>query len=401
MKSAGSHVLTINGGSSSVKFALFEVGTALRQILGGELERIGRSGTTLRVTGSNPADNFSRPVTAADHTAAVGVLMEWIEEDTGRDALATVGHRVVHGGPKYSKPQQVTAEMVEELHRFSPFDPEHLPLEIGLIEAFRQRHPGLPQVACFDTAFHRTMPRVATLLPIPGRYEAQGVHRYGFHGLSYEFLMEELAHLADPAATKGRVILAHLGNGASLAAVRDGKNIDTSMGFTPTAGLVMSSRSGDLDPGLVSYLARTGQMSAAQFQKMVNHESGLLGVSETSSDMRDLLERETQDVRAAEAVALFCYQAKKWIGAFAAALGGLDTLVFAGGIGENAPPVRERICEGLGFLGIELDAERNAKNAPLVSSDTVRVRETRKLLIPLALWGVTNARAGGRRTSRS
>ena len=218
------------------------------------------------------------------------------------------------------------------------------------------------------------MPRVATLLPIPRRYEAQGVRRYGFHGLSYEFLMEELSHLADPAATKGRVILAHLGNGASLAAVRDGKSIDTSMGFTPTAGLVMSSRSGDLDPGLVSYLARTEQMGAAQFQKMVNHELGLLGVSETSSDMRDLLERETQDVRAAEAVALFCYQAKKWIGAFAAALGGLDTLVFAGGIGENAPPVRERICDGLRFLGIELDRERNAKNAPLVSPDTVRVK---------------------------
>jgi acetate kinase len=374
MKSAGSRVLTITGGSSSIKFALLEVGAALRQILGGELERIGLPEATLRVKGSNPADNFSRPVTAADHTAAVGALMEWIEEHSGRDALAAVGHRVVHGGPKYSKPQQVTAEMVEELHRFSPFDPEHLPLEIELIEAFRQRHPGLPQVACFDTAFHRTMPRVATLLPIPRRYEAQGVRRYGFHGLSYEFLMEELAHLADPAATKGRVILAHLGNGASLAAVRDGKSIDTSMGFTPTAGLVMSSRSGDLDPGLVSYLARTEQMSAAQFQKMVNHESGLLGVSETSSDMRDLLERETQDIRAAEAVALFCYQAKKWIGAFAAALGGLDTLVFAGGIGENAPPVRERICDGLGFLGVELDRERNVKNAPLVSSDTVRVK---------------------------
>jgi propionate kinase len=374
MKSAGSRVLTVNGGSSSIKFALFEVGAALRQILGGELERIGLPEAILRVKGSNPADNFSRPVTAASHTAAVGALMEWIEEHSGREALAAVGHRVVHGGPKYSKPQQVTAEMVEELRRFSPFDPEHLPLEIELIEAFRQCHPGLPQVACFDTAFHRTMPRVATLLPIPRRYEAQGVRRYGFHGLSYEFLMEELAHIADPAATKGRVILAHLGNGASLAAVRDGKSIDTSMGFTPTAGLVMSSRSGDLDPGLVSYLARTEQMSAAQFQKMVNHESGLLGVSETTSDMRDLLERETQDVRAAEAVALFCYQAKKWIGAFVAALGGLDTLVFAGGIGENAPPVRERICDGLSFLGIELDRERNAKNAPLVSSDTVRVK---------------------------
>jgi acetate kinase len=374
VKPANPRILTINGGSSSIKFALFEAGDSLRRILEGEIERIGHPEATLRVKGLNQADNFSRLVMAPDHTMAVGALMEWIEEHSGRDALTAVGHRVVHGGPKYRQPQRVTAEMVEELHRLSPFDPEHLPLEIELIEAFRQRHPTLPQVACFDTAFHRTMPRVASLLPIPRRYEAAGVHRYGFHGLSYEFLMEELARLGDAAATKGRVILAHLGNGASLAAVRGGRSIDTSMGFTPTAGLVMSSRSGDLDPGLVSYLARTEQMSATQFQEMVNHASGLLGVSETSSDMRDLLDRETQDVRAAEAVALFCYQAKKWIGAFAAALGGLGTLVFAGGIGESAPLIRERICDGLGFLGIELNQQRNAKNAPLISPDAGRVK---------------------------
>jgi acetate kinase len=279
---------------------------------------------------------------------------------------------VVHG-MTHSEPERITSELLDELHRITPYDPDHLPLEIELIEAFRQRHPTLPQVACFDTAFHRTMPRVASLLPIPRRYEASGVRRYGFHGLSYEFLMAELARLGDPAATKGRVILAHLGNGASLAAVRDGKSIDTSMGFTPTSGLVMSSRSGDLDPGLVSYLARTEQMSAAQFQEMVNHASGLLGVSEVSSDLRDLIARESDDIRAAEALALFCYQAKKWIGSFAAALGGLDTLVFAGGIGENAPLVRSRICEQLGFLGIELGDERNTKSAPLISTDGGRV----------------------------
>jgi propionate kinase len=379
LKSGNPRILTINGGSSSIKFALFEAGDPLRRILEGEIERIGFPEAALRVKGLNPADDFSRLVTAPDHTVAVGALMDWIEERSGRDALTAMGHRVVHGGPKYSKPQRITTEMVEELHRLSPFDPEHLPLEIELIEAFRQRYPTLLQVACFDTAFHRTMPRVASLLPIPRRYEAAGVRRYGFHGLSYEFLMEELALLGDPAATKGRVILAHLGNGASLAAVHDGKSIDTSMGFTPTAGLVMSSRSGDLDPGLVSYLARTEQMTATQFQEMVNHASGLLGVSETSSDMRDLLDREAQDVRAAEAVALFCYQVKKWIGAFAAALGGLDTLVFAGGIGENAPLIRERICDGLGFLGIELNQKRNTKNAPLISPDAgrVKVRVTR------------------------
>lgn len=373
MKPANPRILTINGGSSSIKFALFEIGESLRRILTGGIERIGLPEACLRVKGVNPADNLSRSVTPPDHAAAKGALMDWIEQRSQVEALTVVGHRVVHGGPKYSQPQRITAEMVEELRRLSPFDPEHLPDELLLIEAFYRRFPDLPQVACFDTAFHHDLPRVARLLPIPRRYEAQGVRRYGFHGLSYAFLMEELARLGDPAATRGRVILAHLGNGASLAAVRDGRSIDTSMGFTPTAGLVMSSRSGDLDPGLVSYLARTEQMSATDFQKMVNHESGLLGVSETSSDLRDLLDRETQDVRAAEAVALFCYQAKKWIGAFAAALGGLDTLVFAGGIGENAPTVRARICEGLGFLGIELEEKRNAANEGVISAAASRV----------------------------
>jgi acetate kinase len=242
-----------------------------------------------------------------------------------------------------------------------------------LTEAFHRRFPDLPQVACFDTAFHHDMPRVAQLLPIPRRYQAQGVRRYGFHGLSYAFLIEELARVGDQAATTGRVILAHLGNGASLAAVRDGKSVDTSMCFTPTAGVPMSTRSGDLDPGLVWYLARTEKMSAKQFNEMVNFQSGLLGISETSSDMRDLMEHETQDVRAREAVALFCYQVKKWIGAFAAALGGLDTLVFAGGIGEHAPTVRARICEGLGFLGIELEEKRNSANEGVISAAASRV----------------------------
>jgi acetate kinase len=260
--------------------------------------------------------------------------------------------------------------MVEELRQLSAFDPEHLPEEIQLTEAFHRRFPDLPQVACFDTAFHHDLPRVARLLPIPRRYDAQGVRRYGFHGLSYAFLMEELARLAGTETAQGRVILAHLGNGASLAAVRDGKPVDTSMSFTPTAGVPMSTRSGDLDPGLVWYLARTEGLDAKRFNEMVNFQSGLLGVSETSSDMRDLLEHETQDVRAAEAVALFCYQVKKWIGAFAAALGGLDTLVFAGGIGENAPVVRARICDGLGFLGIELEEQRNAGNEGVISAET-------------------------------
>ena len=373
MTRANPRILTINGGSSSLKFALFEAGKSFRRLLKGGIERIGLPGAMLRVTGVNSADNVWKPMTAPDHAVAVDALMDWIDEHTERDAITAVGHRVVAGGAKYSSPQRITAEMVEELRRLSPFDPEHLPEEILVTEAFHRRFPAIPQVACFDTAFHHDMPRVARLLPIPRRYEAQGVRRYGFHGLSYEFLMGELARLAGVQAAQGRVILGHLGNGVSLAAVRDGKSVDTSMGFTPTGGVPMGTRSGDLDPGLAWYLARTERMNAKQYNEMVTLQSGLFGISETSSDMRDLLEREVHDVRAAEAVALFCYQIKKRIGSYAAALGGLDTLVFAGGIGENAPLVRARICNGLAFLGVELDTSRNAASAGVISTDTSRV----------------------------
>jgi acetate kinase len=368
-------ILTINGGSSSIKFALYRVAEPLKRGLHGKVDRIGLSGTNLTFNKADGKPSTSRKLTIADHKSAADFLIEWLEAEPDFASVKAVGHRVVHG-MKHTEPEIVSKDLLAELHRISPYDPDHLPSEIGLIETFRRRHPKLPQVACFDTAFHQTMPRVAKLLPIPRRYDAKGIQRYGFHGLSYAYLMEELARLGDPAATKGRVILAHLGNGASMAAVRDGKSIDTSMGFTPTAGLVMSTRSGDLDPGLISYLARTEKMTVPQFQKMVNQESGLLGVSETSSDMRDLVAREAKDVRAAEAVALFCYQAKKWIGSYAAVLGGLDRLIFAGGIGENAPSVRERICDGLGFLGIKLDKTRNKKNAAMISinASAVKVR---------------------------
>jgi acetate kinase len=368
MTPARPHILTINGGSSSIKFALFEAGDAPTRILEGGIERIGLPEAVFHVKGQNREDAFSRPAPAPDHAAAVGVLMDWLEDYSGRDALTAVGHRVVHGGPKYSEAQLITADIVEELRRLSPFDPEHLPEEILLIEAFHRRFPDLPQVACFDTAFHHDLPRVARILPIPRRYEALGLRRYGFHGLSYAFLMAELARLAGAEAARGRVILAHLGNGASLAAVRDGKPMDTSMSFTPTGGTPMGTRSGDLDPGVYWWLTNSEGLDAKQVNQMVNFESGLLGVSETSSDMRDLLAREARDVRAAEAVALFCYQIKKWIGAFAAALGGVDTLVFTGGVGENAPVVRARICEGMGFLGLELDDQRNAANDRVISA---------------------------------
>jgi acetate kinase len=370
----GKHILTINGGSSSIKFALFEPGTPPRRIIAGGIDRIGLPDATWHAKGVDEKYTFSRSVVAPDHKSAVGILMDWADERGGRDALAAIGHRVVHGGPKYNAPQRITPEMVAELLKLEVFDPEHLPEEIMLAEAFHRRYPDVPQIACFDTAFHHDLPRVARLLPIPRRYEAQGVRKYGFHGLSYSYMMGELLDVAGPDAARGRVILAHLGNGASLAAVRNGKSVDTSMGLTPAGGVPMSTRSGDLDPGLVSYLSRTETMSAAQFNEMVNFHSGLLGISETSSDMHDLLKSEAHDVRAAEAVAIFCYQVRKCIGAFAAALGGLDTLVFSGGIGENAPAIRARICDGLSFLGIDLDQIRNAETAPWISSGTGSVK---------------------------
>jgi acetate kinase len=366
-------ILTINAGSSSIKFALYRVIEPLERIIYGMVDRIGLSGTNLKSTDPANDRRDSREFVAPDHKIAAHRLIDWFEEQSAFESVRAIGHRVVHG-MHHTAPERVTQALVEELRMISAYDPEHMPLELELIEAFQERHPKLPQVVCFDTAFHQTMPRVAQLLAIPRRFDERGIHRYGFHGLSYEYLMEELVRLNDPSGTKGRVILAHLGSGASLAAVLDGKSIETSMGFTPTSGVPMSTRSGDLDPGLVNYLAQAEQMTPSQFHHMVNHESGLLGVSGTSSDIRDLLANEATDSHAAEAVSLFTYSVKKWIGSLAAAMGGVDTVVFSGGIGENNPILRTRICEGLGFLGIDLDESRNAETTAIISSETAGVR---------------------------
>ncbi len=376
------HLLTLNAGSSSIRFALFVVdskGEPLSRRLSGKVERIGLPGTALSFDERPGAAPERRELPASDRPAAARFLLEALAERRVFNSLRAVGHRVVHGLTR-TEPEVVGEELLDALLRLSPLDPEHLPAEIELMRLFRERQPDLTQVACFDTAFHRTMPAVARMLAIPRRYLRQGVERYGFHGLSYAYLIEELTRLGDPAAVRGRVILAHLGNGASLAAVQNGKSVDTTMGFTPTGGLPMGSRSGDLDPGLVGYLARTEGMSGEDFQRMANSESGLLGISEISSDMRELLALEAEDERAAEAIELFCYRASQGIGAFAATLGGLDTLVFSGGIGENAPAVRERICGRLGFLGISVCEAKNAAPRGLISTDDssvkVRVIET-------------------------
>lgn len=384
IKSIKSSLLTINGGSSSIKFALYEIDESLTQLFYGEIENIGAKNTQLNFTNSSNDQKSTINITATDHDNAAKFLINWLEKQHGFVSVKAIGHRIVHG-MKHTEPEKITDALLYELKKISNYDPEHLPEEIKLIEVFRKHYPDLIQVACFDTSFHTSMPAVAKLLAIPRRYTAKGIQRYGFHGLSYAYLMEEFTNMEGINAAHGKIILAHLGSGASLAAIKDGKSIDTSMGFTPSSGLPMSTRSGDLDPGIAWYLMENERLNPQKFSHLINHESGLLGVSETSSDMRELLDHQKTDNRAKEAIDFFCYQTKKWIGSFAAALGGLDTVIFSGGIGANAAEVRERICNGLQFLGIELDETRNVMNQTTISTDkskvSVRVIQTNEELM--------------------
>jgi acetate kinase len=380
-------LLTINTGSSSLKAALYRLreGAPETPELRAEASRIGGRGGGLRLADARGETLDERRDDLPDHAAALDALLSRLRErGLGRDELAAVGHRIVHGGDSHREPQRVAPELVADLRALVPIDPDHLPQAIAAIEAVARAYPAVPQVVCFDTAFHSRMPRVARLYALPRGLAEGGILRYGFHGLSYEYVVGELRRV-DRAAYDGRLVVAHLGNGASMAAVRGGVGVDTTMGFTPTGGLVMGTRSGDLDPSVPLYLLEERGLTLTEVGDLVNKQAGLLGVSGTSADMRDLLDREAYDGRAAEAVALFCYQAKKFLGALAAALGGLDALVFTGGIGEHAAPVRERVCEGLGFLGIRLDPDRNGAHAPLISSDdatvTVRVVPTDEDLV--------------------
>ena len=365
-------ILTINGGSSSIKFALYKIEESLVQLFSGALENIGAKDTRLGFVNTLTNQKSSINIKATDHNEAAIILIEWLEKQEDFNSIKAIGHRIVHG-MKHTEPERITPGLIDELKKISAYDPDHLPEEIKLVEVFGKQYPDMVQIACFDTSFHTTMPVKAKLLAIPRRYYAMGIQRYGFHGLSYAYLMDELDHLAGHEAAQGRVIMAHLGNGASLAAVKDGKSVDTSMGFTPTSGLPMGTRTGDLDPGVAWYLMKNEKLTPHQFNRLINHESGLLGISETSSDMRELLKSQETDACAAEAIELFCYQARKWIGSFTAVLGGIDTVVFSGGIGENAPEIRSRICQYLKFLGIELNESGNIRNEAIISTDKSRV----------------------------
>jgi acetate kinase len=392
-------ILCINSGSSSLKFALNSLGElGETKIAQGAVEGIGLPAGHLWIWDKN--NNVLADIRRAfpEHVAAAEAVSE-AAKNSGFPRPAAAGHRVVHGGPHHSTAERVNASLLRELRELIPFAPLHLPSAIQGIDAVAARFPGLPQVACFDTAFHRRMPEVAQRLPLSHDLWDEGVRRYGFHGLSYEYIVFTLG-----ARAQGRLVIAHLGNGASLAAVLDGQPLDTTMSFTPTGGLMMGTRSGDLDPGVLLHLMREKSFDHDQLDHAVNEQAGLLGVSGISSDMKILLEQKEREPRAAQAVELFCYQLRKHIGAMTAVLGGLDTLVFTGGIGEHAAPVRWDVCRELAYLGIRLDAERNAAHAEIISAPestcTVRViptnedlmiaRQTRALLFSMPAPALVN-----------
>jgi len=369
--SSVSRILAINGGSSSVKFALFDSESLQREI-SGAIERIGQGRPELIVAPGGGGAPERSPIDAGDHRQAAERLFERLARNSSLSNVVGVGHRIVHGGIALREHRRMTPEVRRQLDDARPLDPEHLPFELALIEVSSRLLPDVPQVACLDTAFHRDMPRVAQLLPIPRAYLDAGIRRLGFHGLSYEYLRGALRKAAGDEAADGRVILAHLGSGASLAALRGGRPIDTSMGFTPSAGLVMGTRPGDLDPGLLVHLlqleGRTKDGERDRMDAFVNEECGLRGVSGGTASMKDLEKRRGVDPRAADAFDLFCYRAVQWIGAFTAALGGLDSLVFSGGIGERSPAVRREICSRLGFLQVVLDEASNESHGAVISN---------------------------------
>ena len=374
-------ILALNGGSSSLKFALYRFAQGAETLLArGGAEEIGLPQGRLRLSADAAGRTEDMPCLFMDHEAALIRILDELEKRSF-PKISAVGHRLVNGGPDYSAPQPITPEVLNQLRTIAHLAPLHMPIELRIIDSMTARSPGIPQVACFDTAFHRHMPEVAERFPLPRSLWTEGVRRYGFHGLSYEYIVEKLG----ATGRRSRMVIAHLGNGASLAAVLDGISVDTTMGLTPTGGVMMGTRSGDLDPGILLYLLREKSYDTAKIGRMVDFESGLLGVSETSSDMKTLLEQSNADPRARQAVEMFCYSVRKQIGALAAVLGGLEVLVFAGGIGERAAAVRAQICQGLGHLHLELDPAQNETHAEVISSPgsgcTVRIVATNEELM--------------------
>jgi acetate kinase len=369
-------IAVLNAGSSSVKFALFLLRPKrdrMRRdpvlLLRGQIEKIGQSpelhvrgGRNLSFEGPPAAQVAER---ARDHAGALALLLDWFEEERARIRVVAAGHRVVHGGSRFSAPQPITDGLVADLTRLQPLAPQHLPHNLAAIRAMLARRPDLPQVACFDTAFHATQPPVATRLALPRRWHDEGVRRYGFHGLSYEYVTGALRRRYPGGVLPRRLVVAHLGNGASMCAIRNGESIATTMGFSTLDGLMMGTRCGALDPGVLLYLMREHSADADTLTDLLYNRSGLLGVSGLSGDMRTLLDSDRSE--AAAAVDLYCYRITRELGSLAAALGGVDALVFTGGVGENAVPIRAKVCVDAAWLGVELDESANAAGGPRIT----------------------------------
>ncbi len=362
-------ILTINAGSSSIKFALFEY-EHLTRVFQGKIDHVGMDGTYVSLTDVRTGVQTKNEVAGDD---PVRLLMDTIGAHIAISSIRTIGHRIVHGGTTYTETTPVTPSVVSVLKTLAPFAPRHLPAEIAILESFLVTFPDVPQYACFDTSFYRDLPRMAQIIPIPHKYEQDGVRRYGFHGLSYEYLMHNLETVLHVPVQEKKIILAHLGSGASLTAVLNEKPVEMSMGFTPNSGIIMGTRSGDLDPGLFEYFTETRKCTPPEFDHMVNFESGILGISESTADMEVLLARASTDARAEEAVAYFCYSVRKYIGALTAVMGGVDALVFTGGIGEQSSEIRRRICAGLEYLGIALNVITNTAGNTTISDKESRV----------------------------
>jgi len=362
-------ILTINSGSSSIKFSLYAFDGGEQLILKGAIREIGKEEGyfTIRDRVGHTLLNVSKKI--KDHKIATGEITRWLKDNGYADNIRAIGHRIVHGGDRYRRHCPVTSELITYLHSIAHLAPEHLPHEINTIEIMMEEFPDIMEVACFDTAFHESIPPVASTFALPYHLYEEGIRRFGFHGLSYEYVMETLREY-DSHKANGRVIIAHLGHGASMSAVKDGRCIDTTMGFTPAGGIVMSTRTGDLDPGVLIYLLENKGIRADELNHLINHRSGVLGISGITDNMEELLIKENKDPRAKLAIEIFCYSVKKFIGAFSAIMGGLDTLIFTAGIGENSPRIRQYICEGLDFLGIHLDDIRNRSNEFIISMDS-------------------------------
>lgn len=373
------YILSVNCGSSSLKFALFRFSHGLEMEWSGHIDRIGFPKSHFIIL------NREGLILADDKTGhsnieeAVNRLARWLKLNANKYQLEAIGYRIIHGGLANREHKMASKELIKSLKLLIPLAPNHLPDELKTMNILFEAFPNVPQVACFDTVFHKDMPFYARRFSLPFELSKEGVIRYGFHGLSYEYVLRKLRRLA-PKEAKGKVVIAHLGNGASMAAVRNGKSIDTTMGLTPTGGLIMGTRCGDLDPGIALYLMKQKKVSPKKLEKLFNHQSGLKGISGVSSDMMVLLDMETTNLRAREAITMFCYQARKFVGSLSVSLEGINTLVFTGGIGENAATIRSRICKGLQFLGIEIDKNKNNRHREIISTKnsavTIRVIKT-------------------------